>query len=105
MELKKGQKVWVWDNLFKDIKETTIKSIGRKYITVEGRCSRIKFDVNTLSEVNPFGIASFIIPDLEAYNREKYYNELKRKLKYFDWSQNIEEEDLDAIYKIVKEYL
>lgn len=67
MDIKKGQKVWVWQ--YKDVlTETIVKKIGRKYISLDYP-SNIKFNINNLREHNFSGISAYIILDIEEYKR------------------------------------
>ena len=101
MQIKKGQKVWVYNGTFKNIKETTIKSSGYKYVTVEAN-TRKKFHKDTLEEVDDYGSPSFIILDIKKYQEDIYYENLISKLKRFDW--RIEREDLEKVAKIIADY-
>lgn len=100
MDLKKGQKIWVaihQRNI--EIKETTIKSVGSKYITTNYD-ARIKFSRDTLREFDSYGYPSYLILDIEEYNTNNYYNDLIFKLKKFDW--NINRNKIDEIAKILE---
>lgn len=95
--VKKGQKVWV--SLRRGIKETIVKSVGSKYITLEYD-PRIKFDKDTLKEVDSCGLLYFIILDLEKYETDRYYSDLISKLGNFEWN-TIKREDLDKVAEII----
>lgn len=98
--IKKGQKVWV--SIYGNIQETTIKSVGSKYVTVE--CNpRRKFHRDTLREVDAHGVADFIILDLDKYEEDKRYSSMIRKFKKFDWSI-LDREDLEKIEDILRDY-
>lgn len=98
--IKKGQKVWV--SVRNRIEETIVKSAGSKYITLEYD-SRIKFDRDTLIEVNGFGSPSIIILDIEKHEKDNYYRKLVYKMESVKW-ENVTREDLDKIADILKEY-
>lgn len=97
--MEKGQKVWVWRDR-EGIQETTIKSIGRKYIRTN-LDDRIKFDINTLREINGVGFGSFLILNLKEYQKDAYYAGLRWKIKRFDWD-SIDRKSLDKIAEILK---
>ncbi len=99
MELKRGQKVWVWHKKGEP-KETTIKSVGPKYIRAE--CDdRVKYDRETLREINGCGYARYIILDLEEHKKDVYYREIKAKLRRFDWSK-LDRNKIDKIVEILE---
>lgn len=99
MKLKKGQQVWVSIRQgHTEIKETVIKSVGTKYITTDYD-NRIKFDRNTLREVDGRGYSSYLILDIEEYNTNNYYENIISKCKRMDW--NISRDKLDEIVKIL----
>ena len=99
MEIKKGQKVWICIYKRKtEISETTIKSVGRKYITTD-HDDRIKFNRETLIEVDGRGYSSYLILDIEEYNTNNYYANIIFKLKKMDWG--IDRVKLDEIAKIL----
>lgn len=100
--IKRGQKVWVSMPMYGEVKETTIKSVGNKYITVECKSGR-KFHRDTLKEVDSCGIADFIILDLEKYEEDKRYSSMIRRFKKFDWSI-LDREDLEKIEDILRDY-
>jgi hypothetical protein len=82
----RGDKIW-WVSPRRGVSsivETTIKSVGTKYITTE-RDSRVKFDVNTLREIDATGYGSFLVMDIDRYKEKQFYLELRRKLSKFDW--------------------
>jgi hypothetical protein len=93
MDVKKGQTAWI--SRGNRIEETTISSVGRQYVTVEWD-KRIKFNADTLVQVDSHGIPYFIILDIEKYNRDKYYSNLISEIKSFDW-HSIGTEKLDEI--------
>lgn len=99
-EIKKGQTVWITTR--RGIKETTVKSVGSKYITVEHN-KRIKFHKNTLKEVDACGVADTIILDLDEHNKAAYYNALINKLEKFNWN-TVSRDDLEKIENIIKNY-
>lgn len=102
-KLKKGDNIHLCSNLFNknEIIETKIKSIGPKYITVEG--SDLKFYRNTLRECCSRGLASFLIEDIEEYNVEKLYSEIISKLERFEWNK-LNRKDLNIINVILEKY-
>ncbi|WP_236896964.1 hypothetical protein [Clostridium beijerinckii] len=100
MGIKKGQKVWVWQDRC-GITETTIKTIGRKYITLEYPYN-MKFNIDDLKENNYCGLPAFIILDIEEYKREQHYDSLKIKLRRTNWDK-VKQSDLDKIEEIMKE--
>jgi len=103
VEIVKGQRVWVFLNIGKSrIIETTIKSIGPKYITLYAD-GRLKFYRSTLREVNGVGVSSYIILDLDEYNKNQYYSNLITKLKNTDW-KHIDREDLEKVADIIADY-
>ena len=102
--LKKDDKIWIAITRRDTcVIETTIKSIGKKYIKVNYD-ERIRFDVNTLQEIDGYGFASFLIIDLEKYNRDRYIKSIVRKCETFKWN-TLEEEDLISIKHILSRYL
>lgn len=98
MQIKRGQKVWAWI-CHCGIVETTVKSIGRKYIRVHYD-ERIKYDVNSLREIDGAGYGSYIILDLEKYNRKEHYRTLAKKLRSFNWNE-LEHDKLDKISEVL----
>lgn len=100
--IKRGQKVWVSIPMYGEVKETTIKSVGNKYITLE--CNlRKKFHRDTLKEVDARGIADFIILDLKKHEEDKRYSSMIRRFKKFDWSI-LDREDLQKVEDILRDY-
>lgn len=101
-DIKRGQKVWA--SLRNGIKETTVKSVGYKYITLEYD-SRILFDRKTLRKAGCGGSRYFIIIDIEKYvkDQDQYYKELIDKIKRFQW-ESVDREDLDKVADVLKEY-
>jgi len=99
MELKKGQKIWIAITQRKtEITETTIKSIGAKYITTDYDC-RIKFNRDTLREVDGTGYSSYLIVNIDEFNINRHYQNIVSKLQRFDWK--ITRDRLDEIAKIL----
>jgi len=101
--IKKGQKIWIWvDRRFGSrIIETTVKTIGPKYITTS---YGIKYYANTLREVNACGAASYIILDLEEHKKEEEYKRKIKALGKIEWNC-IESEDIDKIFNILRDYI
>lgn len=99
--IKKGQKVWV--SLRGEITETTVKSAGYKYITLED--TDILFDSKTLRKVCRKNSPYFIIVDLEKYLKEQdqYYKAIIDKIKKFEW-ESADRAVLDKIADVLKEY-
>lgn len=81
--------------------ETTVKTIGSKYITTS---YGIKYYVDTLREVNACGAASYIILDLEEYEREQDNERKIAVIKKIEWNC-IEHEDIDKIFNILRDYI
>jgi hypothetical protein len=84
--MKKGDKIW-WiapRRANDSIIETTIKSIGAKYITTE-KDSRVRFNVSDLREIDATGYGSFLVTDIDAYKEKQFYYGLRSKLSRFDW--------------------
>jgi len=96
--MERGQKIWIWKDRVGVI-ETTIKSIGRKYITTEYNIG-IKFDVNTFQEINGVGNISYLILNLEEYKKNVYYGQLAWKLGKVAWDE-VDREKLDQISRIL----
>ena len=82
-----------------NINETTIKSIGKKYITTNYD-DRIKFDINTLQEVDGRGYCSYLILDLEEYTLKVHYRELRYKISKFNFN-SLSDKEIDEIAKIL----
>jgi hypothetical protein len=100
--IKKGQKIWLW-RYRGGITETIVTLVGRKYVTVDG--SRARFEIENLREHEGVGFSSFLILDIDQYNREQQYNSLCTKLRKFDKWENVSKENLDKIKDLLKEYL
>lgn len=86
------------------ITEDTVKSIGRKYITLENFG---KFHVDTLMEVNGCGVSNKIITDLVKYEYDKKKNAQISKIDSFVRAgglRSLEESDFAKIYDIIREY-
>ena len=98
MDIKKGQIVWVWINR-EGVKETKILTRGKKYITLEYD-PRIKFNAETLQEINGTGCLKYIILDMDKYISNNHYNHLKNELRKFNWDM-VESETLDLISKMI----
>ena len=99
MELKKGQIIWIAITQRKtEITKTTIKSVGSKYITT-AYDSRIKFDRDTMREVNGVGYGAYLIMDIDEFNTNRYYQNIVSKLQRFEWK--ISRDKLDEIAKIL----
>lgn len=97
--MEKGQKVWIWSQYY-GIQETTIKSIGRKYIRVE-LDERIKYDINTSHQINSTGYGSYIIFNLEEYKKNVHYQKLRHKLRNYNW-EKVDTNSLDKIKAILE---
>jgi uncharacterized protein with ACT and thioredoxin-like domain len=99
-DIKRGQKVWV--SLKNKIKETTVKSIGPKYITLEN--ISILFDRRTLTKAGSSNSKYFIITDIENIEKYvEYYKRLIDKIKNVKW-ENVNKEDLERIADILRKY-
>ncbi|MDF2880052.1 MAG: hypothetical protein K0R54_609 [Clostridiaceae bacterium] len=97
-DINRGQKVYV--SLKNEIKETTVKSVGSKYVTLE--CdSSILFDRRTLRKAGSGHSKYFIITDIKKY--EEYYKELIDRIKDFKWDK-VNKEDLEKVADILKKY-
>jgi hypothetical protein len=105
MEIKKGSKIWIvsYSRWKKEIKETTVKSVGKKYIRTE-LDDRIRFDINTLQEIDGYGYAAYLVTDLEEYQRKIFIQSVIRDCENFNW-KTLEEEDLLRIKDIISNYL
>ena len=103
MKLKKGDTVWLWSHLKRkeEIKETTVKSSGTKYITTEYD-DRIKFDACTLREVNGCGHSAFLITDLVKHKIDNHYKDLISALNNFKWAE-LSRAELDSVSDIIKQ--
>ena len=99
MTIVKGQKIWVWRN-GTGIEETTVKSVGRKYITINDSRGT-KFYIDTLKQVNGYGLEDFLITDIEEYNREQFYRNSRSKLSRTNWNK-VSCENIDKILEILK---
>lgn len=99
--IKKGQKVWV--SLKNEIKETTVKSAGYKYVTLND--IEILFDSKTLKKVGNKHSPYFIITDIEKYvkNQDQHYKEIIDKIKSFEW-KSAAREDLDKVADVLSKY-
>lgn len=98
MDIKNGQKVWLKIKSKEPI-ETTVNSVGRKYITLNYD-KRIKFDIDTLRQVGGYGAPHFIILDIDKYNQEVKHSILVNKIERTDWA-HIEAEKINEIAKIL----
>lgn len=96
-DIKRGQKVWV--SLRNVIIETTVKSVGPKYVTVEYDSS-IRFDRKTLRRAGSGGSRYFIITDIEKYEKDQYCKGLIDKIKSFNW-ESVNKEDLEKVVDIL----
>jgi len=99
-DIKRGQKVWV--SFKNELKETTVKSVGPKYVTVEYN-SEVRFDRKTLRRAGSYSSSYFIIVDIEKYEKDRYRKGLIDKIKNFKW-EFVVKEDLEKIVNILKEY-
>lgn len=99
-KITKGQEIWFWSQIC-GVSKTTVKSVGRKYITI--KTWDLKFDKDTLREVNYRGVASFLILDIDKYRMNQEYKMKINKLKNIKW-ECVEREDFDKIYNILKDY-
>lgn len=98
----RGQKVWVWMyHSTAKVQEATVKSVGRKYITLEG--INMKFNSETLREVGGVGYGSFIILDIDEYNENQKYLKYRRTLSRFDW-EKMSREDTDKVIEVINKY-
>jgi hypothetical protein len=98
--IKKGQKVWV--SLRNGIKETIVKSVGPKYVTVEYD-SKIRFDRKTLRKAGSYSSSYFIIVDMEKYENDRYIKGLIDKIKNFKW-EFVDKDDLEKVINILNKY-
>lgn len=99
-DIKRGQKVWLL--LRNEIKETTVKSVGPKYITIEYD-SRVLFDRKTLKRAGSRSLSCFIITDIEEYKKDQYYKGLIDEIKNFKW-ELLDREDLEKFVNILRDY-
>ena len=99
MKIVKGQKIWVWRNRI-GIEETTVKSVGRKYITINDSRGT-KFYKDTLKQANGYGLGDFLITNIEEYNREQFYRNSRSKLSRINWNK-VSCENIDKILEILK---
>jgi hypothetical protein len=99
--IKEGQKVWVWQDRC-GITETTIKTIGRKYVFLSYP-SKVKFNIDDLKEHDYCGSPAFIILDIEEFNQQQRYEKIKVKLYRMNWDK-VKEEDLAKIESIMQDY-
>lgn len=98
-DIKRGQKVWVL--LKNELKETTVKSVGYKYITVYG--IEILFDRRTLRKAGSHNSSYCIITDIEKYKKDQYDKGLIDKIKSFKW-ELVDKEDLEKVVDILRDY-
>lgn len=101
MNIEKGQKVWIIAD-FSGLTETEVITVGRKYITV--KAWKIKFDKDTLRQVNGTGSGVRLILDLDEYKRKCEIKKIKQKLYRYDWS-NLDNETLEKVYEIMKDII
>ena len=99
MAIVKGQKIWVW-RYRTGVEETTVKSVGRKYITINDSRGT-KFYRDTLKQVNGCGSPDFLITDIEEYNRQQFYRNSRSKLSRTNWDK-VSCENIDKILEILK---
>ena len=64
----------------KELKETVITKVGRKYFELES-LYRCKFDINTLDEVSEFSSSIKLYLSKEAYDDEVKSNKLIRDIR------------------------
>lgn len=101
MNVKKGQKVWIMAD-FCGLTETEIITVGRKYITV--KAWKIRFDKDTLRQVNGTGAGVYLILDLDEYNRKCEMQEMKQKLLRYNWYK-LDDNKLEKVYEIMKDII
>lgn len=101
MAIVKGQEIWLKHSRQGLIK-TEVASVGRKYITLTYD-TRVKFDVNTLRQVDYRGNPHYIIDDIEKYNHDRQISNFKERLRTFNWDL-LDEDDLYKAIKIINEY-
>jgi hypothetical protein len=102
MEIKKGQKIWVWRQT-RGVTETVVTLVGRKYIYVENP-SKTRFRVSDLNEEDSAGFSSYLILDIDKYKHDLVYDKLRVKLNRFDKWHKVSEEKLTKIENILNEY-
>lgn len=99
-----GDKIWLHEHIghSSHIIETTIKSIGRKYITVE--CSpKKKFYIKNLQQKDDCGISDFLIKDIKQYVEREKRRKKVNKLLRFNWKR-LNADDLEQVLNILSNY-
>lgn len=101
MNVKKGQKVWIMAD-FCGLTETEVITVGRKYITV--KAWKIRFDKDTLRQIDGTGAGVCLILDLDEYKRKCEVKEMKQKLSGYNWYK-VDDETLEKVYEIMKDII
>lgn len=98
--MKKGDVVNI--STGRGVVEDIIISAGRKYITTK----RYKFHIDTLREVDGVGVSSFIIEDLEEFERNKLRRKYITDIQLFSRNtlSRLSDEDLKKVNDIFDKY-
>ncbi|RXI46054.1 hypothetical protein DP145_01560 [Clostridium tetani] len=102
--MKVGDEIWLYKNIGRssDIVKTTIKSISRKYITVE--CSpKKKFYIENFQQKDGFGTGDFLIRDIKLYEKRQERKTKLDKILKFNWKR-LNANDLEQVLNIIGSY-
>lgn len=112
MELKKGQKVFVYNtrhsktNPFEG--EFEITTVGHKWFKLNGRLFRERFSVDTLQHDGaPYSSIYKVYLSLDEYEKEQYHNKVSNELYslFSGYSRrlNLSTNQIERILTIIKE--
>lgn len=79
---KKGDDIWIVSHI--GLKKYTVASCGSKYLTVEG-LRGVKFDSQTLKQINIYGFSYRIITDVEEYKKRQERYCILEEIKQVNW--------------------
>ena len=100
----KGQKVAYTQvlNSGESIFEGEVLSVGKKYITIQGRLEKIKFHADTLREAVNYGLAGDLYSSIDEYNNEKLLDKrISTILRTIEGKQGITLEQASKIMDIL----
>ncbi len=108
--ITKGQKVWVVTyhhrNNVPSIEETLVKSVGRKYFTIEGD-KYSKFHLDTMRIVTNYSPSTYVYTDIQVFldkqEREKIGNEVRKIIGSYSIPAQITLDQLRRIKSILDE--
>lgn len=102
VQFVKSQEVYYYDDYYNSVRTSAIRSIGKKYIILDAD-PRIKYDRNTLREINYCGCPNYIIPDIDEYRENIRYKKALSDIRQFNY-EKMSKDDIYTIKNILDKY-